>query len=160
MEKPSNFTMDIEQVIRPAKREEAGLLSELCLRSKAYWPYDKEYLEDCIPLLKITEKYISEFPVFVCERNLEIVGFSSLMQKGDERWLDNLWVEPHFIGSGVGRDLYLYTIAFAKTHNWLPLRIAADPGAEPFYIKMGAKSIGAVESRVKKGLMFPLLEAD
>jgi hypothetical protein len=38
------------------------------------------------------------------------------------------------------------------------VRIQSEPNAEGFYVKMGARRIGSVESSVMKGRLLPLME--
>jgi len=38
---------DLTLVLRPAVRAEADALSQLGLRSKAYWGYDEAFIEAC-----------------------------------------------------------------------------------------------------------------
>jgi hypothetical protein len=37
--------------------------------------------------------------------------------------------------------------------------IESDPGAEPFYVRMGARRTGVVASTVEEGRFLPVLEA-
>jgi predicted N-acetyltransferase YhbS len=71
---------------------------------------------------------------------------------------DHLWIDPPYIGQGLGRILFREGVAKAKGLGWTGFTIAADPYAEEFYKKMGAKRIGERESKLKKGFMLPLLE--
>jgi catechol 2,3-dioxygenase-like lactoylglutathione lyase family enzyme/GNAT superfamily N-acetyltransferase len=144
--------------VRAAKKSEAKVLSGLAMRSKSYWPYTSDYLEKCIGVLHVTEEDILQWPVFVAERKDEVLGFFALKKVGGENRLDHLWIDPRFIGKGIGKLLFTESIDAAKKIGWSLFRIAADPYAEPFYLKMGAKNIGSVQSRIKPDLFLPHLE--
>jgi predicted N-acetyltransferase YhbS len=69
-----------------------------------------------------------------------------------------MWVEPEWIGTGVGRRLWQHAMTTAGNAGFVTLRIGADPGAEGFYRAMGAQRIGAKPSGSIPGRMLPLLE--
>ncbi len=143
---------------RRAKTEESKFLSELALRSKAFWPYHPDYLVKCVDALALTEKDIAEWPVYVAEFREEVVGFFALKHISNEDRLDHLWIDPRFIRKGIGRFLFLKAIEEAKNLGWLKFRIAAEPYALDFYSKMGTVHIGEIQSRIKPDLFLPHLE--
>lgn len=144
--------------LRPAKTSETDLLSALTMRSKSYWPYSADYLTKSIALLKILESDIADWPVRVAELNNEVVGFFALKTIKDENRLDHLWIDPRYIGKGIGKILFLDAQNAAKNIGWKSFRLVAEPHAELFYLKMGAKNIGSVQSRVKPDFFLPHME--
>lgn len=144
--------------LRKAEVNEYSFLSGLAIRSKSYWPYPADYLQKCIEVLKITEDDIRSWPASVAIKKNEVVGFFALKTVSGENTLDHLWIDPRFIGKGVGTILFRAAIKEAKEIGWNNFRIAADPFAESFYLKMGAKTIGAVQSRIKPDLFLPHME--
>jgi GNAT superfamily N-acetyltransferase len=106
----------------------------------------------------ITAEYIRCWPVVVASEGDEILGFAAIRELKGENMLDQLWIEPKFIGKGFGRLLFLEAVQKAKALGWTKFTIASDPYAEAFYIKMGAVRIGERESWIKKGFFLPLLE--
>ena len=144
--------------VRPARPDESRSLSGLAMRSKSYWPYPRDYLEKCYRVLHVTEYDIKSWPVCVAEQNREVIGFFALKPIKDENRLDHLWIDPRFINKGVGKILFKEAITAAKYVGWTGFRLAADPYAEPFYLKMGAKNIGVVQSKIKPDLFLPHME--
>jgi GNAT superfamily N-acetyltransferase len=69
-----------------------------------------------------------------------------------------MWVQPEWIGTGVGRRLWQHAMTTAGNAGFVTLRIGADPGAEGFYRAMGAQRIGAKPSGSIPGRKLPLLE--
>ena len=46
-------------LLRPARVDEAGLLSDLALRSKAHWGYSPEFIERCRTELCYSKQQLS-----------------------------------------------------------------------------------------------------
>lgn len=147
----------LTSVIRQARPEEAGAITELVMRSKGYWDYDADFLEACRSDLTVTPAYLEAHPVYVQERAGVVVGMYSLLMVGGELTLDLLFVEPAAIGGGVGRRLWEHAVGTARALGHSTLYVVADPNAEAFYRKMGAETIRAVESPVKPGRMLPYM---
>lgn len=144
--------------LRRATFDDAEFLSALAIRSKAYWPYPQDYLLKSMAVIHLHAKDIEEWPVYIAEFEGERVGFFALkIVKGDPR-LDHLWIDPRYIKKGFGKILFERAVSEAKGLNWTSFRIAADPYAEEFYLKLGARRIGEIQSSVKPDLFLPLLE--
>ena len=50
-----------------------------------------------------------------------------------------LFVEPALLGAGIGRRLFEWATATARNLGAVRITIEADPGAVPFYERMGAR---------------------
>lgn len=90
----------------------------------------------------------------------EVAGFH-LLEKSSvdgEGQLAMLFVDQPFIGCGLGRVLLEDAVVSAMARGWSVLRIDADPGAEAFYLRMGARRVGEVASSAIPGRDLPLLE--
>jgi hypothetical protein len=53
------------QAVRAARAGEAESLTALCLRSKAHWGYDAEFMRRCVPSLTVSEEIIAQGRVLV-----------------------------------------------------------------------------------------------
>jgi GNAT superfamily N-acetyltransferase len=144
-------------VIRRARPEEAGVLSDLALRAKGYWGYDAAFLEACRAELTIAPKSIAERESYVVEEDGQVRGFYALAGSTPEDELDDLFVEPDAIGKGYGRLLWDHAIATMRANGATSFIIQADPYAEGFYRAMGAERIGDSPSGSIPGRMLPLL---
>ncbi|MDR0270417.1 GNAT family N-acetyltransferase [Paenibacillus sp.] len=144
--------------IRKAKIDEAGYLSDLSLRSKAHWGYSDDFLEACREDLTVSPEYISSSLVFVIEDGGTIKGFLGLERKNDTCLLNNLFIDPEGIGKGYGKALWQHMLKVVKGLNVRSVQIHSDPHAENFYLAMGAKWIGEVESTIFEGRKLPLME--
>ncbi|SEL13546.1 GNAT family N-acetyltransferase [Streptacidiphilus jiangxiensis] len=144
-------------LIRPAQGIEAGILSDLAMRSKAYWGYDDAFMAACREELTLSAATIESRRTAVAELDGRLLGFATLEGEPLEGTLGMLFVEPDAIGRGVGRRLFEHVMANARALGFARLTIDADPHAEPFYLAMGARRIGATPSESIPGRMLPLL---
>ena len=144
--------------IRPGRPEEAADLTELIMRSKAYWGYDEEFMARCRPALTLHPSDIEPKRVTVAEIDGRLAGVVTIAGSPPEGEIDLLFVDPWAIGTGVGRLLYDHALAFARDNGFAALLIEADPQAEPFYLRMGAVRIGDTISTAT-GRNLPLLRA-
>lgn len=149
-----------DERIRPARPEEAERLSDLAFRSKAYWGYNDEFMEQCRGDLTVFPGNIAEGRVLVLEDQGRIRGFYELTGKGLETELSFLFVEPDDIGKGYGKALWLHAVRTAEKNGADRILIHSDPHAEPFYRAMGAGRVGEVPSTAIPGRMLPLMRFD
>jgi len=96
----------------------------------------------------MSPEFISQNQVFVAESENEIVGFYALVAAGRHAELEHMWVAPKHIGTGVGKELFIHAMQIAAGDNISEVELSADPNAEGFYQKMGARRIGEVTSEV------------
>lgn len=145
--------------LRLARAEEAPALSQLCLESKAHWGYDAAFLEACRPVLTVTPEMIATGDVVVAVDAADRpLGVGALSPGGAE--VELLFVRPAAMGQGAGRALLAELVRRARALGHRRLAIAADPGAEAFYLRQGALRIGEVESEVQPGRRLPLLHLE
>ena len=143
--------------IRAARCSELGLLNELCLRSKAVWGYDDDFMAECRAELSISVEELEQTDVAVAERDDRIIGVAQVKIEGQDAELLKLFIEPDAIGAGAGRALFDWTCTVARTAGAHNLLIDSDPYAAPFYRRMGARDIGLAPSGSIPGRMLPML---
>ena len=141
--------------LRPARPGEAGLLSQLALRSKGHWGYDRAFLDACQAELTFRPDEIRPRRMVVAESAGRVLGFYSLDGDPPEGELGNMWVEPGSIGTGLGRRLWQHAMETAQTAGFESLRLDAEPAAEGFYRAMGAERIAESPSGSIPGRMLP-----
>jgi GNAT superfamily N-acetyltransferase len=151
----------VNRHIRRARPEEAEALRALAHRSKAHWPYSEAFLEAVRPLLELDARDVETSDVWVLEADGQPVGWHRVTLHGERAELEDLWVEPAWIGTGMGRVLFEHAVAIARTHDATRLEWDADPYAEGFYVAMGGQEIGrspsaAVEGRTLPRMRLPL----
>lgn len=153
------FNMTEHINIRPAKIQESNLLNKLAFRSKSYWGYSYEFMEACRTELFLSESDISNsnFHCFVAEFNGKIVGYYALEPFSvDEFELEALFVEPRYIGQGIGRMLIEHAKSYARRSGVKSIIIQGDPNATQFYLAAGGIHIGERESGSIPGRYLPI----
>jgi GNAT superfamily N-acetyltransferase len=149
------------QLIRPARPDEASLLSELAMRSKGHWGYDDAFLLACTKELTVSEKKLAHNPGYVIEDSGRLVGFYTLEPRSEnEAELGYLFVEPDAIGCGYGGRLMRHAKSTASALGYKTMLIQGDPHAEPVYCAMGGKKIGTKVSASIPGRALPLFKID
>ncbi|TDE97364.1 GNAT family N-acetyltransferase [Occultella glacieicola] len=142
--------------IRAARAGEAGLLSDLALRSKAHWGYDEAFLEACRPELTYTQAQIRTGGLLVAVGpDDRPVGFYRIHGEPPDGELAALFVDPARIGTGVGGALLRHALAAADEAGYDSLGLDADPGAEGFYAHAGATTVGSTPSASIPGRRLP-----
>jgi GNAT superfamily N-acetyltransferase len=151
--------------LRPATAEDLGPLSELALRSKGHWGYDDAFLEACRDELTLTPGRLEAEVVTVAEvPGAGPVGFAALRlgvgvgePVAPDGELTDLFVDPTWIGHGVGLGLWDDAVARARAAGCRALVIEADPFAEAWYARRGAVTVGRVPSGSIPGRSLPLM---
>jgi GNAT superfamily N-acetyltransferase len=153
----SRNTPDVDSEIRRALPTEAGVLSDLALRSKARWGYDADFLAACQEDLTITADDIETSTVYVIDGDSSPSGFYRLLLDDGVAELDALFVEPAAMGQGIGKRLWRHAVVTAARLGCSEIVWQSDPHAEGFYLAMGARRVGESESTVLPGRMLPLM---
>jgi N-acetylglutamate synthase-like GNAT family acetyltransferase len=145
------------RLVRAAKIDELAALSELCMRSKALWGYDKKFLDACRAELSFNLRDLKCSEVAVAEEDDRPVGVVQVEVKGSCADLLKLFVEPGIVGRGVGGTLFRWATRKARQLGADRLFIDSDPHASAFYRQMGAQHIGLSASGSIPGRMLPRL---
>ena len=125
-----------------AKPADAGMLTQVALAAKRFWNYPESWIAQWTPLLTITPQYIEDNEVYALTETEEIIGFYALAGNGARLSLDHLWVAPAAIGKGNGRALMEHAVKRARQLGATALEIEADPNAQGFYARIGARKVG------------------
>lgn len=133
------------------------MLTALCVRSKAYWGYDVEFMRLSEATLTVSETEVASGRVLVAERERLPVGMAKVEPDGE---LGMMFVDPLAIGRGAGRALFEASAALARRLGARRMAILADPNAVPFYERMGARWVGQAPSDAIPGRILPLFEYD
>ena len=147
--------------IRVAAPQDADCLSALAMRSKAHWGYSAEFMNACEQELAVTpEKILDDnFDHVVVENGATVMGFYALERLSISQFeLEALFVEPMYMGQGVGRVLISHAKQSVIASGGSTLLIQSDPHAEGFYRKAGAQFLGWQVSASIPGRRLPRLQ--
>ena len=148
--------------LRDARQDELPSLTALCLRSKAVWGYDDAFMMACRTELTLLPDELKCTHVQVAERGTIVVGLAQVKVANTDADLLKLFVEPALLRSGVGCLLFEWATAKAQSVGAVRMVIEADPGAAPFYERMGARHAGFAPSQSIQARILPrmLMELD
>ena len=154
---PTEDRPQVDWQLRPACLSDIPALSELAVRSKAWWGYDEAFLSACVEELRVDERQLAS--IALANDRDRIGGFYAVEPITTGRAeLIALYVEPQVMGTGLGRKLYGEAIRATRSLECTVLEIQADPGALAFYERMGATHVSERASDSIPGRMLPLLE--
>jgi GNAT superfamily N-acetyltransferase len=144
-------------LIRPAHSNEAPPLSELALRSKAHWGYDRSFMGRCRDELTVATGELAN--TFVLEAGGLVRGFYTL-ESHTSRTIELafLFVDPPSIGCGFGRALLLHAVETARAAGAEVIKIVGDPNARAFYEAAGAHQVAEQASASIPGRSLPVFE--
>lgn len=129
--------------IRDADVDDLEALSALCLRSKAHWGYDQDFMQQCREALTLTSESLAANPTRVAwDADGGLLGLAAYQLQGGEACIELLFVEPSAMGRGVGKALLADLLGRLAEKAYAEVWVLSDPGAEAFYLSQGAVRIG------------------
>ena len=130
--------------IRRANPEDADTLTEIAHAAKRHWNYPESWIEQWQMDLTISGEFIRTHEVFAATINGAVIGCCALVMTDSVAEIEHMWIWPEQMGGGVGRALFEHARARAAELGANVLELSADPHAEAFYARMGAKRIGEI----------------
>jgi GNAT superfamily N-acetyltransferase len=128
-------------LIRPGNVHEGARLKEIAIASKGFWGYEPARVREWADRGDFTPSGLAELTVFVAESDGRAVAWASLIPRGELAWLEDLWVEPEWIGKGVGTRLFRHAAECARRGGAKTMEWEAEPNAMRFYEKMGGAHV-------------------
>jgi N-acetylglutamate synthase-like GNAT family acetyltransferase len=124
--------------VRAAEAADYERLRELTLESKAHWGYDRELVRRWAEGLTFggeQERWVADMDGFV-------VAWAALIPPKDGvAVLDDLWVDPAWMGRGLGSRLFAAAADRARELGAARLEWGAEPNAVGFYEKVGGRKL-------------------
>ena len=130
--------------IRTARPDEADALTRLAHLAKRHWNYPAEWIDYWKTELTITPEFIADNRVFVATIDHAIAGCCALVVNDTLAEIEHMWIDPQRMGQGIGRALFAHAQQRAREMGFSELELSADPNAEGFYQRMGARRVGEV----------------
>jgi len=135
-------------IIRRASPDNSDTLTQIALDAKRHWGYPEHWIKHWESDLTISSDFIDANHVYVADSDGEIRGFYALCLSGEKAELEHMWIRPDYIGTGIGKELFLDAMERAATLNITKVELSADPNAAGFYERMGATKIGQTDSEI------------
>ena len=143
-------------MIRDALEQDVELLTRIAFAAKGHWGYPPEWLELWRDELVIDVDTLASCSVWVAtvdDRPAATIGLSW----DDVPEVEFLWVDPAFIGRGLGSALIDHARAAARDRGVATLKVVADPNAVGFYERQGAVRVGS-EPSTPAGRVLPVYD--
>jgi ribosomal protein S18 acetylase RimI-like enzyme len=132
-----------------AKPEDADELTQIAHAAKRHWGYPERWIEAWRGILTMGPEFIAANIAYCALEDDCVVGFYVLTTEHDGVHLDHLWIIPAAMRRGIGRALFEHAVHQARAAGFDSIRIEADPNAEAFYERMGAKRVGTSVGEVE-----------
>ncbi len=140
--------MSVVDHLRPAGISELTALEELQLSASLVWEEDRADLLAHRDVVKIPVEVARDDCVWVAVGTAGMIGFSVLVPLSyDVCELDGIFVEPAFMGMGVGRVLLRDAVARARRDGLKRIEVTANSNTVGFYEKFGFVPDGSVLTR-------------
>ena len=124
--------------VRAARAADEERLRELTFESKAYWGYDRDFVRRWAEGLS----FESDRERWVAEVDGEIVAWAALVPpSGGVAVLDDLWVDPAWMGRELGSRLFRLAADRARELGAERLEWGAEPNSVGFYEKLGGRKL-------------------
>lgn len=139
-------------VIRSAAGTERSALEELQFRASVHSTRYAEVLRAHPDAIEIPSWQFEDGLVRVAQGGDVVVGFAVLLAPADGACeLDAIFVEPHRMGTGIGRLLIEDAVARARRWGAPRIEVVANPDAVRFYERVGFTGNDAVSTRFGPG---------
>jgi GNAT superfamily N-acetyltransferase len=142
--------------MRRCSARDAPSLTRLAHASKASWGYPADLVALWDGDLTLDPAFVERHDVWAAVAGAEVVGFYAMNGEGPVREIEHLWVDPGWMGRGVGRLMVDDLVARARAAGVEELRVVSDPNAAGFYLRMGARHVGE-QASVPAGRRLPVL---
>ncbi len=144
--------------IRGPEANETERLREIAIAAKGHWGYDPERVESWASE-SVTGEALRLKEVYVAEVGGRAIAWAGLVPRRDVCWLDDLWVDPEWMGAGVGTTLFRHAADRARDLGGTRIEWEAEPNALGFYERMGGRYLRDSEPS-EWGRVLPVMGVD
>ena len=143
--------------IRPAVVDDMEELNRVFRRASLFNEGDRGHLLAHPEALVLSDNGIRQGRTRVAvDPENEIVGFASWLVVDGVIELEDLFVEPSSMRTGIGRALVLDAVAVTRNQRFRRLEVTANPHAQAFYEALGFEAGQVVETDFYPGLRMHL----
>lgn len=139
--------------IRAARAEDAERLREIAIAAKAHWRYEMAQVLQWGATIAFPPE------TYVAEAEGTTIAWTALDPQGDLIWLADMWVDPPWIGRGVGSLLFRHAVERARALGGTRMEWEAEPNSVGFYEKVGGRYLRDSEPS-EWGRVLPVMGVD
>jgi GNAT superfamily N-acetyltransferase len=125
--------------IRMVAPDEGERLRAIAMAAKGHWGYDADRVREWAAVGDFSPTGLRKKNVYVASIEDKAVGWAATIGRGDVWWLDDLWIEPEWMGKGIGRRLFLHAAEHGRRAGAIRMEWEAEPNAAGFYESMGGR---------------------
>lgn len=146
-------------MIVKAKVEDLQILTEIAIKSKAFWNYTVEQIDSWREDLTVSQERYAAWEVYKYVDQNEIAGFYCLNLDHAENTscLEFLFILPEFIGKAIGSQLLQHAFQESRNYEKFIMNVLSDPNAATFYAKYGFVEISKEKSSIP-GRFLPVMQ--
>jgi GNAT superfamily N-acetyltransferase len=133
--------MRMDVGIRPVVADDGERLLEIAIAAKGYWGYDLDRVREWAAMGDFSPAGLRRKDVYVAAVGGKAVGWAAAIRQGDAWWLDDLWIEPAWMGKGIGSRLFRHAAEQGRQTGAARMEWEAEPNALGFYEKMGGRYV-------------------
>lgn len=133
---------------KTSKEIDIDELNIIAIASEGYWSHSRKMMDIFKKEYELTEAYFRNSKIFNMILDGEIIGFYAVNLSQNIPELDYFYLKPEYIGKGYGRKLWNGVIKFCKEYDIKEFVFNAGPEVKNFYLKMGAKPIETLTSKL------------
>jgi GNAT superfamily N-acetyltransferase len=145
--------------LRRVEQRDLARLREITVAAKAHWGHDLDWVRRWVSTGDFPAVALERGETYLAELDEAVAGWSALVLRGETGWLEDLWVDPPFMGRGVGRALFLHSADRAHALGALRLEWEADLDAVGFYERMGGRRLRDSPT-TELGRVLPIMALD
>ena len=145
--------------LRPAERADVERLEQITIAAKAHWGHDRSWVERWVAAGDFAQHAVTRNEAWLIEADGVIAGWSALQLRGEVAWLEDLWVDPAYMGRGVGTELFIDARNRAARAGAQRVEWESDLDAVGFYERMGARRVGTSDV-TELGRVLPIMAVD
>ena len=145
-------------VIGRGSAGDAARLKEIAVAAKAHWGYGEDRVRAWAEVGGFTTESLGALELFVAVAEGRVVAWASVKLEETTAWLEDLWVEPGWIGRGLGSRLFREAVAHARAGGATAIEWEAEPNAIGFYEKLGGRHVR--DGTSEWGRTLPIMRAE
>ena len=135
---------------RKATTDDSSRVAEiLCESRKVFLPFAPSAHTDEENRNWVKDVLIPEAEVFLAEDESKILGVIAISRKEGVSWINQLYLDPLYVGMGIGTKTMDYILSFTLK----PIRLYTfqeNHGARRFYERFGFKALNSLTARIMK----------
>jgi GNAT superfamily N-acetyltransferase len=134
--------------IRPVALDEGERLRKIAIAAKGSWGYDLDRVRGWAAMGDFSPAGLGKKDFYIAAVEGRVIGWAAAIGQGDVWWLDDLWIEPEWMGKGIGSRLFRHAAEGGRRAGAVRMEWEAEPNALGFYEKMGGRYLRDSEAGV------------